>query len=150
MCQIDQGNAVMLVMLDLSAAFDTIDHTILLHCLQRRFAITDAALNWITTYMTDRSSKVSINGHFSADHDLIYGVPQGSVVGPNLFVYYSYPISEIIINHDLNCHVYADDVQIYTSFNPRVSGASDEAMDKLSSCIEEIKQLDVCEQAQIK
>ena len=87
MCQIDQGNAVMLVMLDLSAAFDTIDHTILLHRLQCRFAITDTALSWITTYMTDRSSKVSINGHFSADHDLIYGVPQGSVVGPNLFVY---------------------------------------------------------------
>ena len=140
MCQIDQGNAVMLVMLDLSAAFDTIDHTILLHRLQRRFAITDTALSWITTYMTDRSSKVSINGHFSADHDLIYGVPQGSVVGPNLFVYYSYPVSEIISNHDLNYHVYADDVQIYTSFNPRVSGASDEAIDKLSSCIEEIKQ----------
>ena len=105
MCQIDQGNAVMLVMLDLSAAFYTIDHTILLHRLQRRFAITDTALNWITTYMTDRSLKVSINGHFSGDHDLIYGVPQGSVVGPNMFVYYSYPVSEIISSHDLNYHV---------------------------------------------
>ena len=55
-------------------------------------------------------------------------------------MYFSYPVSEIISNNDLNYHVYADDVQIYTNFNPRVSGASDEALDKLSSCIEEIKQ----------
>ena len=82
-----------------------IDHTILLHRLQYCYAITDTALNWITTLMADQSSKVSINGHFSADRDLVYDIPQGSVVEPNLFVYYSYPVSEIISNHNHSYHV---------------------------------------------
>ena len=83
--KMDNGQVVMLVLLDLSAAFDTIDHNILLNRLEKRFGVTGDALKWFKSYLTGRTQSVIINGTESEKCPLKYGVPQGSKLGPILF-----------------------------------------------------------------
>ena len=136
--QIDQKRGVLLVLLDLSAAFDTIDHSILLSRLQTEYGIKETALQWFTSYLTGRSSRVSVNGKYSETHYTRFGVPQGSVLGPQLFTMYIRPVGDIIKRHDLQYHLYADDTQIYCSFDPRNQASLDEACNKLETCIGEL------------
>ena len=86
---VDGQGAAALGLLDLSAAFDTIDHGILLRRLKARFGITDSALAWISSYLTDRKEVVLIGESKSNDRSLCYGVPQGSVLGLLLFTLYT-------------------------------------------------------------
>ena len=79
---IDQHNSVILVLLDLSAAFDTVDHGLLLSRLSNRFKITGTVLEWFRSYLSDRTQFVQVNDACSASHVLESGVPQGSVLGP--------------------------------------------------------------------
>ena len=98
-----------LCLLDLSAAFDTIDHSILLHRLKSWFGISNAVLTWIQSYLSSRSFSVDINGIKSSSFQLLYGVPQGSVLGPLLFILYTTPLSTIISRSSVNHKLYADD-----------------------------------------
>merc|ERR1711972_178376 len=102
-----------LVFLDFSAAFDTIDHDILLKRLKFNFGINHKALDWFSSYLQNRSYKVKINNTLSDGTKLNYGVPQGSILGPILFSLYITEINNIISSHNLSCHFYADDIQIY-------------------------------------
>ena len=83
---LDKRDDVILTMLDLSAAFDTIDHDILLHRLRHRFGITGVALDWFGSYLKGRMQRVCIGSILSEALPLNYGVPQGSVLGPVLLV----------------------------------------------------------------
>ena len=83
---IDKGRGVFLILLDLSAAFDTVDHTILLSFLKDYIGLDGLALKLFETYLTNRTQCVSIKGVFSELSELAYGVPQGSVLGPIAFV----------------------------------------------------------------
>ena len=112
------GEAVILVLLDLSAAFDTVDHTILLTRLERRLGITGTALEWFRTYLCNRSQCVSVKGESSEMHILGQGVPQGSVLGPVLFTVYMLPLGDLVREHGLTGYYYADDSQLYVSFKP--------------------------------
>ena len=76
---------MLLILLDISAAFDTIDHGILLECLARYVGVTGSALQWFKDHLADRKQSVLINGHRSAESSLAQGVPQWSVLGPILF-----------------------------------------------------------------
>ena len=105
-----------LCLLDLSAAFDTIDHSILLHCLSSWFGIADAALTWFKTYLTSRSFSVFVSGFASPPYALSCGLPQGSVLGPILFNMYTTPLSTLISSRSLNHHLYADDTKVFISF----------------------------------
>ena len=82
----DDGKLSVLVFLDLSAAFDTIDHDILLHLLQHVFGIQGTVLSWFRSYLTKRFQVVSIQCTHSDQSDLCFGVPQGSVLGPIFFI----------------------------------------------------------------
>ena len=82
---IDDQKVSILVALDLSAAFDTLDHSTLLQRLSRVFGVRGLALNWIETYLTNRKQFVKVDNQSSDILDCPYGVPQGSVLGPLLF-----------------------------------------------------------------
>ena len=98
---------------DLSSAFDTVDHQILLDVLERRFAITDAALAWFHSYLSDRSYTVHISGSTLNVTALVCGVPQGLVLGPKTFIAYTEDIDSIFTHHGVHHHAFADDTQTY-------------------------------------
>src|SRR5437867_4904910 len=106
-----------LVLLDLSAAFDTIDHNILLSRLTSNFGVSGSALSLISSYLSNRSQSVSIQSHFSPSAPISTGVPQGSVLGPLLFCLYTTPLTYLFSNSPVSYHFYADDTQLYISFS---------------------------------
>ena len=108
----DKSCGVFLVILDLSALFDTINHDILIKRLHDNLGLSRTALAWINSYLRGRSQSVVINGTKSEPADLQYGAPQGFVLGPILFTSYTSPIGAIAKRHNLETHLYADDTQI--------------------------------------
>ena len=113
---LDRGDNLFLLLLDLSAAFDTVNHSLLLSRLKNSFGITGTVLQWFHSYLTGRSQFVEINDTKSSVRDVTVGVPQGSVLGPILYLLYTAPLAEIIRSHGLVYHFYADDTQLYISF----------------------------------
>ena len=112
----DRGELTTLSLLDLSAAFGTIDHDLLLSRLTEWFGIDGVVLQWVRSYLTGCSQLVKVKGVLSTPQLLLCGVPQGSVLGPLLFTMYTAPLSAIITAIGLKHHLYADDTQIYTYF----------------------------------
>ena len=109
----DNNKICILTLLDLSAAFDTIDHQILLTRLQHSFGISGSALSWFSSYLCNRTHGVAINSLQSQHTTLYYGVPQGSVLGPVLFVLYTQLLFNLVSKHAVNHHAFADDNQLY-------------------------------------
>ena len=107
-----------LCLLDLSAAFDTIDHSILLDRLSSWFGIHGTALSWFQSYLSNRSFITSCLNFKSLNCPLTCGVPQGSVLGPLLFSLYTTPLSSILTSTSISHHLYADDTQLFISFLP--------------------------------
>ena len=112
----EEGKATIVMMLDLSAAFDTVDHSKLLRILRHELGIRGIALKWFESFLTGRCQKVSIDGCFSAEIIIKFGVPQGSVLGPVLFNLYIRSLYRTIKNLKFCVHGYADDHQVYKSF----------------------------------
>ena len=96
---LNKGNISVLALLDFSSAFDTIDHTILVHRLHTDFGFTETVLQWFSSYLTDRTHYVSLSNNCSDFPRVHSGVPQGSVLGPILFTMYIKPLSAIIDSH---------------------------------------------------
>lgn len=109
---IQNGHPSLLILLDLSAAFDTIDHNLLVADLEES-GVSNKALALLKSYIHERQQKVQIAESLSEPLELKYGVPQGSVLGPILFSLYSSKLSDIMSAHNINYHLYADDTQIY-------------------------------------
>ena len=124
-----------LVLLDLSAAFDTIDHDILSNRLQTCFGISDAAFALLSSYLSCRSQSVIIGQEHSSEIPLLRGVPQGSVLGPLLFSLYTTPLSYVLEDASIQFHFYADDTQLYISFS---CSDSDQSLAKLSSVLDQV------------
>ena len=133
---IDNKQAVFLVMLDLSAAFDTVNHAVLMDRLQLNFGMEDNVRAWLESYFSSRTQTVNINGHVSELQPLRTGVPQGSILGPFSFPQYTSPLFDIVQEHDCNIHMYADDTQIYLSFK---KDNCHESVEKLESCISSVR-----------
>uniref|UniRef100_A0A8C5DKA4 Reverse transcriptase domain-containing protein n=1 Tax=Gouania willdenowi TaxID=441366 RepID=A0A8C5DKA4_GOUWI len=131
----DEGRLSVLVLLDLSAAFDTIDHYILLERLEKLLGITGTALNWFKSYLSDRYQFVHVNNRSSVYTKVSYGVPQGSVLGPILFCIYMIPLGNVMRKYSVNFHCYADDTQLYVSMKP---GETNQ-LSKLEACLKDIR-----------
>ena len=132
----DGGRVTLLGLLDQSAAFDCVDHRILCDRLRYNFGLTGNTLNWICSYLSDRSQFVHYNGKYSKTRKILYGVPQGSVLGPLFFLLYTVDLFKIVDKHGLNSHGYADDLQIFGHAETEQAGTS---ILRFSNCIDELK-----------
>ena len=109
----DQNEICILTLLDLSAAFDTINHNIMISRLHTTYGLSGTVMEWFKSYLADRFQAVRIGAVKSVFKPITCGVPQGSVLGPVLFTLYTRPLVDIIESYLLRYHVYADDTQIY-------------------------------------
>jgi hypothetical protein len=128
----DSGNPTLLVSLDLSAAFDTIDHSTLLHRLRTSFGVTGAPYKWIESYLSGRSQFVTVRGHKSCTTSLCTGVPQGTVLSPFLFSIYTSPLVHIAASHSVSQRQYADDTQLYVELSSQSHSAD---LSHLETCL---------------
>jgi len=108
---LDEGSMTALIMLDLSAAFDVIDHPILLKRLEFSFGIKEKALTWVQSYFADRTRSGSVANKTSPDVGFLFGVPEGSVLGPKNYCMYTRLVGEIIKWYNIKYHSYTDDTQ---------------------------------------
>ena len=129
-----------LVLLDLSSAFDTVDHRILFDRLQSDFGISGSALNQIESYFSNRTQRIYIDGVLSSNFNLVFGVPQGSCLGPLLFSLYASKLFKIVESHLPNPHWYADHTQLYIAFRPGNDLEKTADITTLESCIADISQ----------
>jgi hypothetical protein len=106
---LDAGFNTALLLLD----FDCVDHAILIQILQHQFGITSTVLLWIISFISNRSHKVRIGSKTSRTYNILFGVPQGSILGPLLFILYTSSITNIAHRHGNTIHLYAEDTQLY-------------------------------------
>ena len=139
MCALDNGEVCAVVLLDLSAAFDTVDHNVLLLRLENELGIHGKALNWFESYLSRRPQHVRIGTSNSKPFYQEYSVPQGSVLGPILFTVYTCPLRDVILKHNIQYHFYADDTQLYVRLKPSQSDV-DAGIKNLEECLKSISQ----------
>ena len=133
---VDSRRGVLLVLLDLSAAFDTLDHSTPLHRL-RAIGLNQTVLAWFSSYLVGRTNAVKIREVTSAPLITQHGVPQGSVLGPLLFNIHLLPITDIFDRHQIRYHIYADDTQLYAECSP---SSHADAQRKIEECVSDIRQ----------
>ena len=132
---LDAGSSAILLMLDLSATFDTIDHNLLLSRLCNVYGIID----WFGSYLTGRIQRVVIENAVSGDQELGFGVSQGSVLGPKIYCMYTKPVSDIIQRHGLSHHSYTDDTQLYMTMDHSNNNWWD-GLAHIQLCVSEIRE----------
>ena len=132
-----KSSVTALTLLDLSATFDTTDHTILLDRLNVYYGLSELALCWFKSYLLGRTHSVKVGSTLSHPAVLHYSIPQGSVLGPILFSLYTNPFGSIIHSHSsINYHFYANDTQLYTTLSPENFSHS---IQKLNNCLNNIQ-----------
>ena len=131
----DKHEDTILVLLNLSAAFDTVDHKVLSNRLNQRFGLRDLALKWLASYLADRKQSVRIRSAVSVDSQLCFGIPQGSVLGPVLFSMYVAPVEDIVLSCGLRPMFYANDSQIYLTME---LGNRNVSIGRIEDCISHI------------
>jgi hypothetical protein len=134
---IDRGEITALVLLDLSSAFDTVDHQTLIDVLQKRFAVDGTALIWFQSYLTNRTQQFSVDEVLSSPALVSCSVPQGSVLGPLEFISYTEDVTEIFDRNSVHHHLFADDKQLYRS--GKITEI-DQIRKELCRCIVEVQQ----------
>ena len=140
----DTGKVSVLTLLDLSMAFDIVDHDIPYHHLEHTFGFQGTAIAWLRSYLSGRAQTVSIDGKLSSPSVIHCGVPQGSVLGPILFIIYTQPLSCVIGSHPVSHQLYADDTQIY-SYPSEICAT----IHNIEKCICDVKSWMICNKPQI-
>ena len=121
----------LLGLLDLSAAFDCVDHDILLRRLRFKFGICGPAVDWISSFLSGRVQQVFYRGRLSTKLLLLFGVRQGSVLGPILFILYAAELFHVITACGFAAHSYTDDTQVYISVPASDHSRRDETFQRL-------------------
>ena len=135
----ERQQVTLLVLIDLSAAFDTVDHASLFTILESKYGVTDTALKWFISYLSGRTQSISIEGNLSRIFALEHGVPQGSCLGPLLFTLYASSLFDVIKANNINVHGYADDHQLYVSFSPKTVHSQNSAISCMEKCLCDVK-----------
>jgi len=128
----DRGDLSMLTLLDLSAAFDTVDHPILLRRLMTSHGVNGVVHSWISSYLANRTQCVRYSGSRSTPLPVLCGVPQGSVLGQILFLLYTVDLVQLVESFELYPHLHADDTQIYGFCRP---GDTDSLRKRVVDCV---------------
>ncbi len=137
----ENQQVTLLVMIDLSAAFDTLDHNIMSDVLGSQYGISGQALQWFQSYLSNRCQQIIINNEVTSDKfALEYGVPQGSCLGPILFTQYASSLFQVISKHLCKAHGYADDHTLYLGFTPYSHYHQDNAFSVMEDCLMDVKQ----------
>ena len=110
---IDNGRITFLALLDVSAAFDTVDHDILMHRLSESFGIVGQAHNWLSSFVTRRTYSVRFGGTTTSPWKVRSGIPQGSILGPLLYILYTADVAALVESLGFKVHSYADETQLY-------------------------------------
>ena len=133
---LDNGDVTVVTLLDLSTAFDTIDHNFLCQRLEHLYGISGTPLNWFRSYLSNRTQTVTINNKLSQPTLLNFGVPQGSVLGPILFILYTNPLTTLIRRHSISNQSFSDDTQLLDSCRP---DQIDTSVQGMQDCISDVK-----------
>ena len=122
---------------DFSAAFDTVNHSMLHRVVRSRLGVGGTVLAWLGSYLSGRSQRIILDGIRSPTYQLNLGVPQGSCLGPLPFNIYVSGLFDIASNHaPVAVHAYADDFQVYLSFSPLSCANEDQV---IQDCVADIK-----------
>ena len=132
---IDANTNVLAVLLDFSAAFDTISHEKLFQKLNEQYGISGTVMQWFKSYATDRTFQVKIEQYYSEGKSTDYGVQQGSVLGPIIFCLYTQEIESIIEKYGLQFHIFADDITIYSP----IKEDHQQQLTLIKDCLDEIQ-----------
>ena len=111
----DDRKANLLVLLDFSAAFDTINNYILIKRLKSSFGVKGTTLKWYASYLKNRTQSFKVSGFQSEEGFLQFGVPNGFVLDPVLFTMYTQSLVHIMRKFNINYHLYADDTRVRVS-----------------------------------
>ena len=135
----DAQKVTLLDLLDLSAAFDTVRHDILLDRLRSSLGVTEKGFNWFKSNLSDRAQRVAVNGGLSDTFPLAQGVPHGSCPGPLMFTVYTSELFDIVGGRLPSVHSYADDTELNLAFSPNVQGDDASAVKAMCDCIIDLR-----------
>ena len=138
--KMNSQEVTLLVMLDLSAEFDTVNHGILISHLHEEVGVSGLALEWFRSYLQNRTQRVAVDGTFSEKFVFDHGVPQCSCLGPLLFIIYSSKLFKVIRDQLPEAHCSLDDTQLYLSFKPHSGASQTAAISAMECCIEKIRE----------
>jgi len=132
----DERKVTLLSLHDMSASFDCVNHLIMLRRLQVRVGIGNTALDWIRSFLSGRTQQVVYSDEQSVTSAMLFGVPQGTILGPLLYIPYATQLFDIIAQHRVNAHEYADDLQLYICVPPVEATI---AADYLDACLVDVE-----------